>query len=55
MTNKDIEFSAFEAKLREQIAKEIEAWEIIEDTTKTNPDTFNFIKQHFAGIARGNK
>ena len=43
-----------EKELREQIAQEILKWEIVEDSTNLNPQAWDFIKNHFAAVARGN-
>jgi hypothetical protein len=52
-SDKDFIEKSEEQLLREKIAKEIEAWEIVEDSTNTNPEVFNFLKKHLADVARG--
>lgn len=42
-----------EKQLREQIAQDILAYEILEDTTGLRKETWDFIKNHFASVARG--
>jgi hypothetical protein len=54
-SDKDFIERSEEQLLREKIAKEIEAWEIVEDSTNTNPEVFKFIKKHLADVARGDK
>lgn len=39
--------------LREQIAQDIESWEVQSDTTNLNPEVYKIIKQTFANVARG--
>ena len=54
-SDKDFIEKSEERLLREKIAKEIEAWEIVEDSTNTNPEVFKFLKKHLADVARGDK
>lgn len=54
-SDKDFIEKSEERLLREKIAKEIEAWEIVEDSTNTNPEVFKFLKKHLADVARGEK
>jgi hypothetical protein len=54
-SDKDFIEKSEERLLREKIAKEIEAWEIVEDSTNMNPEVFKFLKKTLADVARGDK
>jgi len=54
-SDKDFIERSEEQLLREKIAKEIEAWEIVEDSTNMNPEVFKFLKKTLADVARGDK
>jgi hypothetical protein len=54
-SDKDFIEKSEEQLLRDRIAKDIEAWEIVEDSTNMNPEVFKFLKKQFASVARGEK
>ena len=54
-SDKDFIEKSEERLLREKIAKEIEAWERVEDSTNMNPEVFKFLKKTLADVARGDK
>ena len=54
-SDKDFIEKSEEQLLREKIAKEIEAWEVVEDSTNMNPEVFKFLKKTLADVARGGK
>lgn len=54
-SDKDFIEKSEEQLLRDRIAKEIEAWEVVEDSTNMNPEVFKFLKKQFASVVRGDK
>lgn len=44
-----------EQLLRDRIAREIELWEVVEDSTNINPEVFKFLKKQFASVVRGDR
>ena len=54
-SDKDFIERSEEQLLRDRIAREIEAWEIVEDSTNMNPEVFKFLKKTLADVARGDK
>jgi hypothetical protein len=54
-SDKDFIQKSEEQLLRDKIAKEIEAWEVVEDSTNMNPEVFKFLKETFASVVRGEK
>jgi hypothetical protein len=54
-SNEDFIQKSEEQLLRDKIAKDIEAWEIVDDSTNMHPEVFKFLKNQFASVARGEK
>jgi len=54
-SDKDFIQKSEEQLLRDKIAKEIEAWEVVEDSTNMHPEVFKFLKKQFADVVRGDK
>ena len=54
-SDKDFIQKSEEQLLRDKIAKDIEAWEIVDDSTNMHPEVFKFLKKQFADVVRGDR